>query len=486
MKIRSCCRWLLRPVVLGVLVAAACAAWHFRPMSRDVLIPANFRDGRWGYVNDAGRVAIPAVWEHAEPFDDNGLALVCKDSLWGWIDRRGVVKIPLEWDDALPFDRDGTARVGRKEKQQSATGLGIRESQIEKAGFFAVLRAVEKKWCCIDPAGHFVKDIDHQFGLAPRILFDRPFQLRSNPRKLELAQKFWGDHPVFWNNDFGSEGFFNKEGFAQKRFDKRGWATRKKNDKWGWVDRNDKVVLPLHWDKADDFDKHDMAAVCAGDKLGWIDRNGAVVVPVIWDTMQDFDQQGLARVTKNSKVGWIDRSGAIVIPVEWDDSWDFDGANRSLVRLHDKFGWVDRKGKVIIPVQWDGASEFSGYSDLALVCRNGHNGLIDGDGNIIVPVEWSDIEIHADNIKGNLVAWRNTDASRLNRCVEWIANGFKAPADRERVHCHVYDRSGRVVWRSDDVTQHLPVLIGALALGVAGVDGLRRLWRLAKRGKAPA
>ncbi len=434
MKLRIPCRWLLRPVVLGVLVAAACVAWHFRPLSRDVLIPAVFRDGRWGYVNDAGRVAIPAMWKHAEPYDEFGLALVQRGKSWGWIDHHGEIAIPLEWDDANPFDAEGTAEVAKNEK-----------------------------WCRIDQAGKFVKNIepsrgkgstDYRFLVPPfnwsRLFWDRRGDLPAESQIIELSR--------------------------QPLFDPMGWSCCKKNGKWGWVDRDDKTMLPYLWEQSDDFDSDDMAAVGKDNRLGWIDRKGNIVIPIIWDTSSDFDKAGYARVSKNGKFGWIDRAGKVVIPLDWGNSWNFDEGEMSAVRMAQRFGWIDRKGKIVIPLEWDATGDFKESTGLADVQNKEKRGMIDRAGNAIVPAEWNNINIHADQTSGHLVAWRNTEASRLNRCVEWIANGFTVPANQQRALCHVYDRSGRVVWRSDDVTRHLPVLIGALALGVAGLDALRRLW----------
>ena len=90
MNLRPAIRWLLRPVVLGVLVAAACAAWHFRPLSRDVLIWVQFRDGQYGFINDAGRVVIPGAWDDIRAFDSLGLARIRKSKQWGWISREGM------------------------------------------------------------------------------------------------------------------------------------------------------------------------------------------------------------------------------------------------------------------------------------------------------------------------------------------------------------------------------------------------------------
>lgn len=43
-------------------------------------------NGKWGYIDSDGRMAIPAVYDMTEPFR-NGLALVVQNGRWCYINR---------------------------------------------------------------------------------------------------------------------------------------------------------------------------------------------------------------------------------------------------------------------------------------------------------------------------------------------------------------------------------------------------------------
>jgi len=58
------------------------------------------KDGKYGFIDTAGRLVIPCEWDWAQPFTED-LALVMKDGRCGFIDTAGVLAIPCEYDDAL-------------------------------------------------------------------------------------------------------------------------------------------------------------------------------------------------------------------------------------------------------------------------------------------------------------------------------------------------------------------------------------------------
>ena len=51
----------------------------------------------FGYVDDAGKMVIPAIYEHAFHFN-YGFAIVKKNDKWGAIDTNGKVVIPFKYD----------------------------------------------------------------------------------------------------------------------------------------------------------------------------------------------------------------------------------------------------------------------------------------------------------------------------------------------------------------------------------------------------
>lgn len=60
------------------------------------------KDGRMGYVDLDGKLAIPFYFDQAFPFSE-GLAVARHKGLWGYIDTKGEVYIPFIFDYASPF-----------------------------------------------------------------------------------------------------------------------------------------------------------------------------------------------------------------------------------------------------------------------------------------------------------------------------------------------------------------------------------------------
>ncbi len=90
-----------------------------RRFHRPFKIRGPFREGllavmapgkkRFGYIDTRGRWAIKPVFEDAGPFS-NGLARVCENGRCGFIDKSGEVAIPLRFSEVEDFDQDGYAR----------------------------------------------------------------------------------------------------------------------------------------------------------------------------------------------------------------------------------------------------------------------------------------------------------------------------------------------------------------------------------------
>jgi hypothetical protein len=90
-----------------------------RAMFRDDFDPMEFgfegdTPPRWGYIDVAGHVVVPFVFERAGNFSE-GLARVRKGGRWGYIDSSGNLAIPCEYQWVKDF-KNGLAEVwGEKE-----------------------------------------------------------------------------------------------------------------------------------------------------------------------------------------------------------------------------------------------------------------------------------------------------------------------------------------------------------------------------------
>lgn len=67
------------------------------------------KDGKWGFINSAGKVVIDYQFEDARSFGQH-LAAVKKDGKWGYVSLLGEIVIPCQFEDARSF-QNGSAAV---------------------------------------------------------------------------------------------------------------------------------------------------------------------------------------------------------------------------------------------------------------------------------------------------------------------------------------------------------------------------------------
>ncbi len=108
---------------------------HFRPCKPfHEGLAAVCIDERWGFINRAGELEIPTVFEGPPPkhFRD-GIAGVRIDGRWGFIDRSGSFVIKPEHEDVKPFS-EGRACVRRNGKwgMMDPDGHLVLECQFEE------------------------------------------------------------------------------------------------------------------------------------------------------------------------------------------------------------------------------------------------------------------------------------------------------------------------------------------------------------------
>lgn len=76
------------------------------------------KDGKWGFVNNNGELAIDYTYEDAESFQ-NGFAPISVDGKWGYINEEGNMVIQPEFLEVTHISEEGTAAV--KTEQQGET-----------------------------------------------------------------------------------------------------------------------------------------------------------------------------------------------------------------------------------------------------------------------------------------------------------------------------------------------------------------------------
>jgi len=95
-------------------------------------------DGRWGFLNTAGILAVAPVFDDVNPFSE-GLSAVNQKGKWGYIDRTGKIIIPLIYKSAWAF-HEKKARVRPFDSPDcfvSADGSVLASGEWSAAGDFS-------------------------------------------------------------------------------------------------------------------------------------------------------------------------------------------------------------------------------------------------------------------------------------------------------------------------------------------------------------
>lgn len=274
------------------------------------------KEGKWGYIDQAGRIAIKPVFEQALDFSD-GMAAVREGKNWGYIDSSGKIAVPIRIEQliAFPFCGDGAVVYdqGASMAIVDRTGKVTRKQDWEKivdchGGILSVRN--DRKWGFFKASGEAV--------VAPK--YDGVGQ------------------------------------FAE------GLGAANSQGKWGFVDQGGNWVVEPRFDEAGRFSEG-LAPVRVEDKWGYIDRAGKFVIEPAFSLAFPFSQ-GLARIyvwgqDKLSRAGFVDKTGKLVIRPQYSVAGDFS-SSRALVRVGNKFGFIDSQGRMVIAAKYDFAADFTG------------------------------------------------------------------------------------------------------------------------------
>jgi hypothetical protein len=259
-----------------------------------------------GYLDSAGKVAIPPQFERASDFHE-GLAYV-ETKMWldgpiGFIDKTGKIVIPLLRQSDEPRFSEGLAAVlletgyGFIDK----TGRAVIEGRYSYAGDFseglAWVHTRDDKAGFIDKTGRFVigpadfkltDDSNFSEGLAMvrvkggAVYVDKSGRVRIGPVPYD-ARRFSG-----------------------------GLARVGVTGKYGYMDRTGRVVIRPRYELALDFSEGLAVVEVRGKGYGYIDAKGRVVIGPGFDAAWSF-VDGIARVsTKERGVGYINKQGRYV------------------------------------------------------------------------------------------------------------------------------------------------------------------------------
>ncbi len=336
-------RWTVPAMLLACVAAYAGDAekkpvepWDAVPVE---LFPAEL-DGKWGFIDRYGQIAIGPQYECAWDFTE-GLARVQVKGLRGFIDRTGKMVVEPKYYLAWPFSEGLAAVMIPKGKFDQTVNAGV-WAYVDRAGNIAIPPSGPAKW-----AGDF-----HE-GKALYKTHGSGYQLNVYLNKQGRSWGFYRGPQDFHEGRaavmIGRQwGYFNHEmKYAiQGKFDaardfSEGVAPVKLGDKWGYIDKAGNFVIEPRYEDAYPFSEG-LAGVKQEGKYGWIDKTGAVVIKPQFDFVAPFSE-GLARVMAGGKHGYVDRSGTVIVEPKYDVGWEF---SKGLARVETggKENYIDRSG----------------------------------------------------------------------------------------------------------------------------------------------
>jgi hypothetical protein len=371
--------------------------------------------GRWGYIDPAGKLVVPGRYTNAEDFAE-GLAAVTGAGA-SYIDKQGNVAIVTSRYHGSFYH--GLARIGYRYK-----------TYIDKTG-----TPVSPPYLTKIPSPYPTPSLGGAANACSyRTVFCPPARMRSFEinGKRTLVPELAGKDP--WDEDrFPVEdaydlrsGYRNGSGklvvpyqfsIARPFTEHRAAVRTHLLDSthrfflWGYIDSVGQMVIAPQFEDAKGFSEG-LAAVAVGPgawpSWGFVGPSGKMVIPATFDKAEDFSE-GLAMVrAADDTYGYIDHSGAFAIAPQFQHAFSFSNGRARIEcgsKTHPKFGYIDKTGKIVIACRYDDAHDFSEGRAAVLLCPKrpcaneqaegaidseawGRWGYIDANGKIAVPFRY--------------------------------------------------------------------------------------------------
>ena len=270
-------------------------------------LSADGKTVKTGFIDADGKVVVQPEWDSVAVgivggqvvVFSEGFCGVLKDGKWGYIDTVGHLAIPNQFDSAGPFV-EGLARVN----------LGNQVGFIDKTGKYV-----------INP--QFSQAGDFHDGLAT-VLGDGGWGFINKSGVVVIKPHFQPAAVDGFSNGLagacldGKCGYIDRNGsfaitpqFNSVNLFSEGLAAIQMNGKWGYVDTAGKIAINPQFDKVTMFSKG-LAVVSISGKSGTINKEGKYVVNPGQYNIQaredDFQQ-----VSSDNGVGLITRDGNWVV-----------------------------------------------------------------------------------------------------------------------------------------------------------------------------
>jgi WG containing repeat len=353
-----------------VLTLFICTAAVFfngcgRSAASNKLYPV-FKDGKWGYINNQGKIVIEPQFDAARDFHD-GLALVSKydksgnknpvtnqsDDKDGYIDETGKFVIEPQFVSQR--------NSGEHSHDDFSEGLAI--VQVDWSLDNSTSLAMWKRnYACIDKTGKVVFKLDPKYHVVSnfsdgRLLFKD--ESTKNHGYLDKTGKVVIE-PVFITAFPFSEGLAAVSNFNKKSTDSS------KNIYYGFIDPDGKTIIDLQFKWAGSFSEGLALVTEDGEYFGYIDKTDKMVIKPQFKAAGDF-HEGLAVLPQIASYQFTDKDGKVIPGDNGTILTNFSEGAALIADDKKKLQIIDKSGKIVAPAeltvtleQVDSVSDFKG------------------------------------------------------------------------------------------------------------------------------
>lgn len=266
-------------------------------------------NGKYGFVNDKGKLVIDTKYDSARDFHE-GLAAVLSDDNWEYINKKGKVIIKPN----VLYDRVGDFKEGRAYVVHSVEKKNYDDGYTYVYNYIAYINKRGKIVIPFFEGGSYFYNFSN--GLVAKQYGDSTYcSYMDKNGKIILDSDYF--EKTGWKNtrDAGCHSF-SENLLRVYKYTNNKYKTRLS----AFMNKKGEIVYSRKFDVPEDeeegscdFDSFNegMAGFRINWKYGFINKNFEEVIPPIYDFAYGF-KDGLARVEKDGKWFYIDKQGNFV------------------------------------------------------------------------------------------------------------------------------------------------------------------------------
>ena len=416
-------------------------------------------NGKWGFINKNGEMAIPAQWDHVYDFDE-GLTEVFIGSLNKRgkpdVGKHGIINAVGEY--VIPLTE--CASISAYEAVKNGISITYKKGESDYDYEYEYLKMDGTKIFdlrfdnCYDPDGEklLCAKINDKWGYMNRetgeiaidFIYDDATSFADGKA---LVAQFDQNRKLsyFYIDESGTIVIPNKGWDYAQSIEKNEHATcvfvgttlydgeTPDVGKYAVIDDKGKLLCDYEWDDVGYYSEG-LLRVAQKDrdslKWGFINSKAEIIVEPSWDYVSSF-YNGFAYVFKGSlteyglpesgKYAFIDANGNLITDLVWDDVEIFCSDGYAVVGKEDKsgnilYGIIDKSGKLIVPLKWNEIKR-NIYQDrlfaneLCCVSSGGKYGYIDSRGELKLTLEWDDANVFSEGVA---VVWKDDSWYLIN------------------------------------------------------------------------